>query len=98
MSKSKFAESIQGLSQDQLDRIAADVVAEQSRRGVGADDFARASQMSDREFEEFRNRVFNQTEAGQKLKAIEAAAAKSGKVLVDPAAKQEPEKNDDAAE
>lgn len=98
MSKSKFAESISGLSQEQLDRIAADVVAEQSRRGVGADEFSRVSQMNDYEFENFRKRAEAQTEAGQRLKSIEAAAAASGKVLADPAAKQEHEKNDDAAE
>ena len=84
MSKSKFAESLQGLSTEQFDRVAADMLAEAARRGNTADDWSRVGNMSDAEFNQFSRNAINATKASRDAAALARAAAASGKVLVDP--------------
>ena len=92
MSKSKFAESLKGLTTEQFDRVAADMLSEAARRGTTSDDFARASTMSDREFEQFSQRAINATARSRAAAELARAASAAGKVLADPKAPEN--KND----
>lgn len=95
MSKSKFADSLKGLSSDQFDRVAADLVAEAARRGNTADDWGRVASMTQNEFDNFTRNAISEVERGRSGRELEAAAARSGKVLVDPKSAAETEGNDD---
>ena len=86
MSKSKFADSLQGLTGEQFDRVAADFMAEAARRGNTSDDWSRVGAMSDNQFNEFFNNACKETKAAEGAKELERAAAASGKTLVDPRA------------
>ncbi len=99
MTKSKFAESLQGLTSEQFDRVTADMLAEAARRGNTSSDWQRTGQMSDNEFEAFRNRAITDAENGNKARALSAAAASVGKVLADPKAAEENKEagNDDGS-
>jgi len=101
VTKSKFAESLQGLTPDQFDKVAADMLAEAARRGNTSTDWQRAGQMTDNEFAAFSNRALIDAENGNKARALSAAAASVGKVLADPKAaetnSEEADGNDTAA-
>lgn len=86
MTKSKFAESLQGLTSEQFDSVAKDMLSEAARRGGSSSEWDRIGQMSDYEFEQFTIRL-NADEALQRnARTANAAAAKVGKVLADPKA------------
>lgn len=89
MTKSKFAESLQGLTPEQFDKVAADMLAEAARRGNTSSDWQRTGQMSDNEFAAFSQRALADAENGKKARALNAEAAKVGKVLADPKAAEE---------
>lgn len=86
MSKSKFAESLQGLSSEQFDRVAADMLAEAGRRGNTSSDWTRVGTMNDTQFEQFKHQAFADVENAKARRDLEAAAARSGKTLADPKA------------
>lgn len=89
MTKSKFAESLQGLTPEQFDKVTADMLAEAARRGSTSTDWQRTGQMSDIEFAAFSNRAIKDAENSNRARALSAAAASVGKVLADPKAAEE---------
>lgn len=101
MAKSKFGESLEGLSGDQFARVQAEIVAEAARRGTSAADWDRVAHMSDTEFGNFVQRTYQSNEAGRAQRELERAAKAAGKVLADPApaaTEQKNEGDDDDAE
>lgn len=93
MTKSKFADSLSGLSPEQFDRVAADMLAESARRGNTGSDWNRVGQMGAAEFEAFSQNAIAATRNSRAAAELARAAASHGKVLVDP--KTATEGNDD---
>lgn len=89
MTKSKFQESIAGLSDDQLNRIATDVQAEKEMRGASAG-YERIGTMTDRELETFTHQEFRR---GQKIiddrQVLEAAQRRGFRVAKPTAVKED---------
>ncbi|MBL8567212.1 MAG: hypothetical protein JNM89_15995 [Hyphomicrobiaceae bacterium] len=84
MAKSKFGESLEGLSGDQFARVQAEIIAEATRRGTSATDWDRVAHMSEHEFSNFVQRAYQSNEVGRATRELERAAKAHGKVLADP--------------
>lgn len=80
MTKSKFRQSIADVSDDQLNRLIADVQAEKENRGASSG-YGRIGQMTDNELESFAQQEFRR---GEKViadrQALEAAQRRGFKI------------------